>query len=241
MKSLISVIVPIYNVEKYLNECLLSIQNQTYPLLEVILINDGSTDRSAEIAQHFVTSDRRFHLIQQNNAGQSAARNRGLDRASGEYISFVDADDFIAPDFYETLIHDIQTADILQIGYTRVNQDSQIISKHTPHCFFQYTTPWSRLFRKDFIKKNHLRFEEGQIYEDILFSIDAWKSQAQHISTGYTGYYYRSNPTSTTATKHDTKPLFALIAQKKKGCTLWQRAIILYTIVRLRLHFLLNR
>ncbi len=241
MNPIISVIVPIYNVEKYLEECLLSIQNQTYKHLQVIMINDGSTDNSAQIAQHFVDTDSRFQLIQQNNAGQSAARNKGLEQATGDFISFIDADDYIAPNFYEMLLHEICNADILQIGYTRIGPQGENLGQYYPCFTYQYTTPWSRLFQADFLRKHRILFEEGYIYEDVLFSLDVWMQKPTLRTIKYAGYYYRTNPTSTTSKKHDTRPLFQLIAQRKQGATIWQRLIIFYTTLRLRMHFLLNR
>ncbi len=238
MNPLISVIVPIYNVEKYLNQCLLSIQQQTYPHLQVILIDDGSTDQSARIAQQFVDADSRFQLLRQANAGQSAARNRGMALATGQYISFIDADDYIAPNFYGILLHEIHNTDILQIGYTRTDIKGEKIGTFYPRFFYQYTTPWSRLFRAEFINKNNLHFEEGHIYEDVLFSIDIWLQSPRYRLIKYAGYYYRMNPNSTTAHKHDIHPLFAQIRQRAKNATLYQKLLIAYTALRLHIHFL---
>ena len=100
----ISIIVPVYNVESYIEQCLDSIRKQTYSNLEVILIDDGSVDASASVCQRYVEEDSRFQLICQKNKGASAARNRGLDQATGEYIGFVDSDDWIEPDMYERLL-----------------------------------------------------------------------------------------------------------------------------------------
>ncbi len=240
MKPIISVIVPIYNVEKYLDQCLLSIQQQTYPHLQVILIDDGSTDQSASIAQRFVDIDSRFQLLRQANAGQSVARNRGIGRASGKYISFIDADDYIAPDFYETLLCEMKDADVLQFGYTRVDSHGKTLDAYTPCCKHQYTTPWSRLFCVTFIHKNNLQFEEGHIYEDVLFSIDLWLQHPKIKISSYTGYYYRTNPTSTTSTKRDTSPLFQLLSQRFQIANLRGKFLILYTRIRLKLHFFLD-
>lgn len=103
-KALISVIIPLYNREKYVAECLKSVVGQTYANLEIIIIDDGSTDRSGEICQEFVTSDNRIKYILQPNAGVSAARNHGLQIATGEWIGWVDSDDYIEADMYETLL-----------------------------------------------------------------------------------------------------------------------------------------
>jgi len=105
MKDKISIIVPIYNTAKYLPACLDSIKNQTYDNLEVILIDDGSTDDSGKIAEGYAKKDSRFKVIHQENAGQSTARNNGLKKATGKYISFADSDDQIKPKFIESLLN----------------------------------------------------------------------------------------------------------------------------------------
>ena len=104
----ISIIVPVYNSEKYLKECIQSILNQTYSNLEVILVNDGSTDNSLKICYEFSEADERVKVVDQKNAGPSAARNRGLNEATGNYIGFVDSDDTIEPDMYEILINNLK-------------------------------------------------------------------------------------------------------------------------------------
>lgn len=116
--SLISIIVPIYNTSLYLEKCLTSIQNQTYKLIEVLLINDGSTDISQEICKRFVETDNRFKLIEQPNGGRSVARNTGLAHATGQFIGFIDSDDWIDNDMFEVLYKKQQqtNADIIQCG-----------------------------------------------------------------------------------------------------------------------------
>src|SRR3954469_3268168 len=100
----VSVVVPIYNVEAYLRECLESLADQTFEDLEVIMVDDGSTDGSAAIAEAFAARDARFILITQANGGLSAARNTGIDVATGEFLAFVDSDDVVAPNAYELLV-----------------------------------------------------------------------------------------------------------------------------------------
>ena len=101
---MISVIVPIYNVEKYLIKCIESIINQTYKDLEIILVDDGSTDSSGKICDEFATKDNRIKVIHKKNGGLSSARNIGLDICKGNYISFIDSDDYIELDMYEKMI-----------------------------------------------------------------------------------------------------------------------------------------
>ena len=116
--KLISIIVPIYNVEAYLEECLDSIQSQTYNNIEVILVNDGSTDASKEICERFCRQDSRFHLINQENQGQSAARNHGVNASIGELITFVDSDDVISTKYLEVLNNYMnEDIDIVECNY----------------------------------------------------------------------------------------------------------------------------
>ncbi len=236
---MISVIVPIYNVDKYLEQCLLSIRQQTFADLQVIMVNDGSTDNSAAIAARFVAEDKRFILIEQTNKGQSAARNLGLKEVIGEYISFIDADDYLAPDFYEQLMHGIKDADMVQIGYTRVDETGKQLYSKMPCNKYQFTTPWSKLIRREWL--DEIYFMEGYIYEDILFSIDIWARNPQIKMLDYTGYFYRTNPYSTTSRKRDTKPLFSELCKRAQGASYKHKMLILWTSIRLRFHFLLGR
>ena len=101
--KLVSIIVPVYQVKEYVGECVESLRAQTYTNLEILLVDDGSTDGSGEICDEYVRSDNRIRVIHQKNRGLSAARNTGLDQAAGEYVAFVDSDDVVLPDFIETL------------------------------------------------------------------------------------------------------------------------------------------
>ena len=126
---MISVIVPVYNVEEYLEECLESIQYQTYTDIEVILVNDGSTDSSKEICERFCQADSRFRLINQENKGQSAARNRGVKESVGQFIMFVDSDDIINKDVLEVLLPYMKKdVDIVECGMTR-NKEAFFLNK----------------------------------------------------------------------------------------------------------------
>lgn len=118
MDELISIVVPVYNVEPYLRQCLESISIQNYKNLEIILVDDGSTDRSRDICEEYAGKDKRFYVIHQGNAGVCAARWAGIQKASGTYIGFVDSDDWIAPETYKELhdIANITQADIVMCG-----------------------------------------------------------------------------------------------------------------------------
>lgn len=126
-KGLVSVIVPVYNTEKYLRQCINSIIDQTYRKLEIILVDDGSTDRSGSICEEYAKQDSRIKVIHQKNGGLSAARNAALDVAAGEYIGFVDSDDYILPGMYENMVHCIekQEADICVCMYRYEDEDGR--------------------------------------------------------------------------------------------------------------------
>ena len=118
-QALISVIIPVYKVEKYLDRCLESIVNQTYKNLEIILIDDGSPDNCPAICDEYAQKDSRIKVIHKANGGVSSARNKGIDVATGDYIGFVDSDDWIEPDMYETLIKNAEqyNSDISRCSY----------------------------------------------------------------------------------------------------------------------------
>lgn len=182
---LISVIVPVFNVEKYLCKCIDSILNQTYKNLEIILIDDGSTDKSGTICDTYTKKDSRIKVIHQNNEGLSAARNAGLDIAKGDYISFIDSDDFIDPDMFDVLLCNLEKnkADICACGFKKVYNDTD--SSNSLNKFLEYNKTFSRheameslcenkiinfsvndkLFKKSLF--NDLRFTEGIIFEDM--------------------------------------------------------------------------
>lgn len=185
--DLISIIVPIYNVEKYLRMCLDSIENQTYSNLEVLLIDDGSTDDSGKICQEYVARDSRFRYIKKENGGASDARNFGIDRASGEYLSFVDSDDWLAPTYVEDLYQVAKRthADTVVAHYTIYNEEDRHYHVHIWDDYYERTytgkelvlelpslelngyifiTSWGILFNRRLFK--HIRFPKGKVIED---------------------------------------------------------------------------
>ena len=131
LEKLISVIVPVYNVEEYLDECLDSIRKQTYKNIEVILVNDGSTDKSQEICERYCQQDSRFYLINQENRGLSGARNRGIQESTAEFITFVDSDDVIKEDMLEQLMKPmtLENIDIVECWYTHNEQELELETK----------------------------------------------------------------------------------------------------------------
>lgn len=240
MHQTISVIVPIYNAATYLPKCIESLIHQTYHDLQIILINDGSTDNSLSIAERYALQDSRINVYSQPNKGQSAARNAGLKHVMGEYISFVDADDYLDLDFYQTLFNAIEQKDCVQIGYKRVTTNGEVLQTKLPHHFYQFTSPCMRLYRRSLFTQNPLIFPEGMIYEDVIFSLDFWALHPTYRSINYTGYNYTLNNLSTTATRNRTKEkqLFHTLHNKLYDASFKHKCIILYTIIRLKFHFL---
>ena len=129
-----SIIIPMYNAEKTIRRCLDSIKYSNYDNYEVLLIDDGSTDKCKKIAMEYANGDERFKLFSQTNAGPSAARNVGLDKANGDIISFIDSDDYIRKDYFEQLdkAFDDETLDVVFCGFWRVDDQGNKISEHLP-------------------------------------------------------------------------------------------------------------
>ncbi len=212
MNDLISIIVPIYKVEKYLRQCIDSVINQTYSNLEIILVNDGSPDNCPKICDEYAKKDDRIKIINKNNGGVSSARNVGLDNAKGNWIVFVDADDWIEKRYCEDLlkIATNKSADIVICGYNRVYNDKtkkiSAIAKKTdfdsndylinvlnPQTGFGFCA--TKIFNVDIIGKN--RFDESIVVgEDALFNIKISKNLKRAVYVQKELYNYRINDDS---------------------------------------------
>ena len=216
----ISIIVPLYNVEEYLEECLESIRNQTYTDIEVILVNDGSTDGSKQICERFCQVDSRFRLINQENQGQSVARNRGFKESIGQYIMFIDSDDVINTNVLEVLLPYMKPdVDIVECGMTR-DKESFFLNK-IPTTVFEGNSKeailnciafrtvkfcaFTKLYRREIVEK--IPFLEGYIYEDVFTGINYLNHIRKIIVIDYIGYYYRVRPNSTMTKSFHEKDL----------------------------------
>ena len=207
---MISVIVPIYNVEKYLEECLDSIQNQTYSDIEVILVNDGSTDKSKEICGKYCKEDNRFQLLNQENQGLSAARNTGVAASRGEFIVFVDSDDMILANYLETLMHYMrEDVDIVESQFTVSNEEFLAKSFKEPSILFEGNSQEAvKIFPKHVLNVNAViklyrrsiveavPYIDGVIFEDVYCGIGMLKYIRKIIKIDYKGYYYRQRQAS---------------------------------------------
>lgn len=227
---LISVVVPVWNADRYLREALESLRSQTYANFEAILVDDGSTDNSPEICKEFCKSDSRFHLIIQENAGVSAARNAGLDLSKGEWIAFMDADDIIMSDALELLIQSANEcgAGIIVGEYTQNNdtQKSNCQNAKMSKCHIDKITktidsdeailiglyqkkilnnPWGVLFHRSvFNGARPLRFRKCR-YEDLDIFYQAFERVAKICIIDRVVYYYRNNPESFINTWSDSR------------------------------------
>ena len=214
----ISVIVPVYNTEQYLSRCVDSILAQTFTDFELILVNDGSNDGSGAICDEYAEKDPRVNVIHQENRGVSPARNMGLDHASGEYLYFVDSDDYIDPALLETVIPYMENnSDLVAFGYSFFNESGVYktvswkwnewrLSSENRISFYvesllRYKLGWEacfRMFRRDLIEQHNIRFE-GIIAEDLYFSLCYCAYAKKIVCIEKSLYYYFQHNESTMA------------------------------------------
>ena len=204
----ISVIIPIYNVEKYLSQCLDSVINQTFKDIEIICINDGSTDNSLQILQQYAHKDKRIKIIDQQNQGLSIARNNGISQACCEYISFIDSDDYIHPKFLETLyeaiiqnncdiagcnFQKIQTKETPLFITTKIKVYNSALDVLLNKKNFIHFNVWNKLYKKEVIQD--IRFAENLYYEDWIFNtqVFAQSNKFAWIPSKLYGYRISNN------------------------------------------------
>lgn len=212
--GMVSVIIPVWNVEQFLDACLESVALQTYNNIEVIMVDDGSTDRSTEICRSWEKKDGRFILIRKDNEGPSIARNVGFDNAKGDYIAFVDGDDIIHVEYIETLVGIVKRKKVYSISgvdYIRFGDFDIITTAHKWDMmeFHHYlpedalrkllyqndficSAPWGKLFSREVIEG--IRFKEGIIYEDLEWMVRVLEKMPKSKRIGLCNaplYYYR--------------------------------------------------
>lgn len=213
MEELISIIVPVYNVELYLSECLDSIIKQNYTRLEIILVDDGSTDNSGIICDSYAKKDKRIIVIHQKNGGAANAKNTGLRRASGTYLSFVDADDYVEPGTYAYMVSmmEMYQVDIVQGHFREIYIDKKVEHPsftlltllNTEDYLKKYAQDWTCALLWDKLYKRHLFrgifFEEGHIVDDEFFTYLGVMNAKKILQAPRIVYNYRKRKSSVTS------------------------------------------
>lgn len=213
--GLCSIILPVYNVDKYLAECLESITVQTYKKLEIIVVIDGATDNSLSIAEKFARKDSRINVLWQENTGSGPARNLGLVHAHGEFIFFVDPDDWISNDYVERMleIREINDADLVLSTPIKCYFNKQLQKKGEKKQFIEdmqvnnlhdvrnlhthfwgkglLSAPHCKVYRSSLINDFNIRFPDFRRSQDIAFNIDYYTHVSRICQTSYSGYFYR--------------------------------------------------
>lgn len=269
MTPLISVIVPVYNVEKYLNRCIDSILNQTFKQIEIILVNDGSTDNSGDICDEYAKLDNRIIVIHKKNNGVSSARNRGIDVATGNWITFLDSDDYIEKEMYETLYKTAikEEVDVCACFFKYLTLDNRMLFKPTQEQldvegkyksveFFNLiykdsylngicVSPGNKIYKKKLF--NNLKFKTDIYEDDELFN----RMYLQNINVFVLNkafYVYVQNPNSLTNKNFGEKNLVFIdilyerlnLLRKKKIYELYYHTVKLFCNITIEYYFRLN-
>ncbi len=231
-KELITVIVPVYNVEKYLSRCVDSIINQTYSNLEIFLVDDGSPDKCGKICDDYAKKDQRIKVIHKQNGGLSDARNVALDVATGSYITFVDSDDYIALDMIENLYNDLKKYDAeiatcsYQSFYEKIENKGQVENKKTmvynneealEDMLYQKsctTSAWGKLYKKELFNK--IRYPKGKICEDLDTTYLLFSKANKITISENKKYFYLQRKDSIINSKFNIKRMDALEFAEKE-------------------------
>lgn len=252
IKEKISIIVPVYNVEAYLERCVESILKQTYTNLEILLVNDGSTDKSGELCDKLALRDHRIRVIHKENGGLSDARNRGIDEASSDLIGFIDSDDYIDEDMYETLYRQMvaSKADLSMCGHYDVyhqipeKQVAEIKTwelmpeeaiKMVMEAKILSVTAVNKLYKKALFEQ--LRFRIGKIAEDAFIMVDLIHQCSKVVATNEKKYYYVHRENSITTQKFSLKFLNVIEAYEQNAKMISENYPDLYDVAIMRLNW----
>lgn len=222
-RLLVSIIIPAYNVEKYIEKCLKSILEQTYKNIEVIVVDDGSTDKTAQLIDSISKQDDRIQVIHKENSGVSAARNSGIEISTGDYLVFVDGDDYLAEDYVEYMLSLVEKTGsdfcLSKCCYTRKDE------KQTENYYIEKLDPeeatalllspavivgcWNKIFKRSLIIKNKLRFSTTLFYGEGLSFITTVSQISNSVGVGNRKvYYYRRNNEASATTKFDINKIY---------------------------------
>lgn len=252
MGEKISVIVPVYNVEQYLERCVDSIINQTYTNLEIILVNDGSTDNSGKLCDELAKKDERIRVIHKENGGLSDARNRGIDESESDLVGFIDSDDYIDSDMYEVLLKNLNDTDAdlsMCALYDVYNNtpEAQVTNKETWKLSSEQAikmvmeakilsvTAVNKLYRKSLF--TDLKFEVGKIAEDAFIMIKLLEKCEKIVATNEKKYYYVHRENSITTQKFSTKFLNVIEAYEQNSNIILEKYPKLKDVVQTRMNW----
>lgn len=252
MGEKISVIVPVYNVEQYLERCVDSIINQTYTNLEIILVNDGSTDNSGKLCDELAKKDERIRVIHKENGGLSDARNRGIDESESDLVGFIDSDDYIDSDMYEVLLKNLNDTDAdlsMCALYDVYNNtpEAQVTNKETWELSSEQAikmvmeakilsvTAVNKLYRKSLF--TDLKFEVGKIAEDAFIMIKLLDKCEKIVATNEKKYYYVHRENSITTQKFSTKFLNVIEAYEQNSNIILEKYPKLKDVAQTRMNW----
>ena len=252
MGEKISVIVPVYNVEQYLERCVDSIINQTYTNLEIILVNDGSTDNSGKLCDELAKKDERIRVIHKENGGLSDARNRGIDESESDLVGFIDSDDYIDSDMYEVLLKNLNDtdADLSMCALYDVYNNTpevQVTNKETWKLSSEQAikmvmeakilsvTAVNKLYRKSLF--TDLKFEVGKIAEDAFIMIKLLDKCEKIVATNEKKYYYVHRENSITTQKFSTKFLNVIEAYEQNSNIILEKYPKLKDVAQTRMNW----
>lgn len=222
-EDLISIIVPVYNVEEFLNQCIKSVLDQSYKKLEIILVDDGSTDRSGKICDRYQMMDARIKVIHKENGGLSDARNTGLRLAKGKYYSFIDSDDYISSEMIQTMFDslkrnqcDIAVCNMIRFGdvvdsvkFYYPAEREQVLAGTERFQTLNQPSVCNKLFCSELF--NNIKFPKGKYYEDTYVYHELLYQAKKIVLTGKDSYWYRARPDSIVGRKQYTNQYFDFI------------------------------
>ena len=251
----VSVIIPVYNVEKYLRQCLDSVVNQTFKDIEIICVNDGSPDNSLAILEEYAANDSRIVIINKENGGYASAINKGIEIANGEFIGIVESDDYCATDMYEELYNRIKDSDadfvagnfyylketkhkVKEYSYCEglnLDNDGSFNLKSSPNVLVKVAYPWKNLYRKSFLDKNNIRMlQDGKgAYEDQPWNTMVLSKAKKILTLDKPIYYYRVDAAGS-STNNGTRKIINYLKRRAQGrdilieCGLFEGDILEY-------------
>lgn len=236
VQDLVSIVVPVYKVEEYLSKCIESLLGQTYEHIEIILVDDGSPDSCPEICEYYCKKDGRIKVIHQDNGGLAAARNVGLAHAKGEYVAFVDSDDYVGAHYIESLYNAIECcgADISICNYIKVYDDdcaNEVINRkylildnitclkdmYHPTRHGMEFVAWGKLYNIRLFDQYHICYPKGKIHEDMYVTYKLIYNAKKIVYTEEVLYFYRQRENSIMSTSFDLRNL-DLIEALREAC-----------------------